>query len=72
VIMGIGVFFFLFLDFVTGIWFFLIGNFLKGASEASYAQLFTDTVLKGIPASAVASQDYEPLSPEVTLARVGR
>ena len=70
VIMGIGVIFFLFLDFVTGIWFFLIGNFLKGASEASYAQLFTDTVLKGIPASAVATQTYDAVSPELTLAEL--
>ena len=70
VIMGVGVIFFLFLDFVTGIWFFLIGNFLKGASEASYAQLFTETVLKGIPASAVATADYEAVSPELTLAEL--
>ena len=67
VIMAVGVFFFLFHDVVSGIWFFLIGNFLKGASEASYAQLFTDTVLKGIRVSAVAKQDYVAVSPELTL-----
>lgn len=70
VIMGIGVFFFLFLDFVTGVWFFLLGNFLKGASEESYAQLFTDTVLKGTPVSALAVQTYDVVSPEVTLAEL--
>ncbi len=66
-IMGAGVILFLFHDLISGIWLFLIGNFLKGASEASYAQLFTDTVLKGIPVSAVTKQDYIAISPEVTL-----
>ena len=66
-IMGAGVVLFLFHDLISGIWLFLIGNFLKGASEASYAQLFTDTVLKGIPVSAVTKQDYIAISPEVTL-----
>jgi Zn-dependent protease len=67
VIMAVGVLFFLFHDLVTGIWFFLIGNFLKGAAEASYAQLFTDTMLKGIPVDAVTRQDYIAISPELTL-----
>lgn len=66
-IMGIGVVIFLTTDFVTGIWFFLIGNFLRNASAASYQQLFLDRVIKGIPASAVAKLDYVPVSPELTL-----
>ena len=66
-IMGAGVVLFLVHDVVSGIWFFLIGNFLKGASEASYAQLFADTVLKGIPVSAVTKQDFIAVSPEMTL-----
>jgi Zn-dependent protease/CBS domain-containing protein len=69
-IMGTGVVIFLFSDFLTGVWFFLIGNFLRGASVASYEQLFMDTVLKGVPASTVARQDYVPVSPETTLAEL--
>jgi Zn-dependent protease len=67
-IMGIGVLAFFIGDFVTGIWFFLIGNFLRSASAASYEQLFMNTVLKGIPASAVARMDYTAVPPDMTLA----
>jgi len=69
-IMAIGVASFFFVDVITGIWFFLIGNFLRSASIASYEQLFLDTVLKGIPASAVARQDYVTVPPELTLAQL--
>ena len=69
-IMALGVASFFFVDVITGIWFFLIGNFLRSASIASYEQLFLDTVLKGIPASAVARQDYVTVPPELTLAQL--
>jgi Zn-dependent protease len=65
--MAIGVGSFLFVDIVMGIWLFLIGNFLRGSAEASYAQLFTATVLKGIPARVVATTAYTAVSPELTL-----
>jgi Zn-dependent protease len=67
-IMGAGVVGFLLGDFVFGIWLFLIGNFLRTASAASYEQLFMSTVLKGIPASAIARTDFTPVSPDTTLA----
>jgi Zn-dependent protease len=66
-IMGVGVILFLAFDFVTGIWFFLIGNFLRNASAASYQQLFMETVIKGVPAASVARHDYTPVSPEVLI-----
>jgi Zn-dependent protease/CBS domain-containing protein len=70
-IMGLGVaVVLLFGQFITGIWFFLIGNFLRTASAASYEQLFVETVLKGIPASRVARADFVALSPEVTVAEL--
>ena len=69
-IMGIGVAAFVFLNVITGVWFFLIGNFLRNASAASYEQLFMDRVLKGIPASAVASHDYTTLAPDLSLAEL--
>lgn len=65
--MAIGVAAFLFVDVIMGIWLFLIGNFLRGSAEASYAQLFTATVLKGIPARVVATTAYTGVSPELTL-----
>ena len=69
IIMGIGVFTFFF-NPVTGIWFLLIGNFLRVASSESYQQVFLDRALKGVPASAVARQDYVSVSPDLSLAHL--
>lgn len=68
--MAAGVAAFLFVDIIMGIWLFLIGNFLRGSAEASYAQLFTATVLKGIPSRVVATTEFTPVSPELTLAEL--
>jgi Zn-dependent protease/CBS domain-containing protein len=68
-IMGIGVFTFFF-NVVTGIWFFLIGNFLRTASTESYQQVFLDRALKGVPASSVARQDYVAVSPDTSLSQL--
>jgi Zn-dependent protease/CBS domain-containing protein len=70
VIMGLGVASFFFLSVVTGVWLFLIGNFLRIASTASYDQVFMDKVLKGIPASILASHDYVSVAPDLTLAQL--
>ena len=70
-IMGLGaVAAIFFAAIIPGIWLFIIGNFLRSSSAASYEQLFVETVLTGIPASAVASQEYVPVSPEVTLSQL--
>lgn len=69
-IMAAGVIIFLTVDFVGGLWFFLIGNFLRGASAASYEQMFMERVLKGIPVSVVAREDFVPLGPEMTIAEL--
>ena len=66
IIMGIGVFTFFF-NIITGVWFFLIGNFLRAASTESYQQVFLDRALKGVPASAVARQDYVAVTPDMSL-----
>ena len=69
-IMALGVVAFLFGPVITGVWLFLIGNFLRAASAASYEQLFMDTVLKGVPASGVARQDFVSVAPDLTLAEL--
>lgn len=68
-IMAVGVFLFLF-NPITGVWFFLIGNFLRAASTESYQQVFMDRALRGVPASTVARQDYVPVSPDSTLSEL--
>jgi Zn-dependent protease/CBS domain-containing protein len=65
--MGIGFLMFFFVSVVSGIWLFLIGNFLRGVSAASYGQLFVEKALKGIPATLVAKQDYTPVSPDLSV-----
>jgi Zn-dependent protease/CBS domain-containing protein len=67
-IMGIGVASFFLTSVVTGVWFFLIGNFLRMASSESYQQVFLDTALRGVPASSVARQDFVTVPPDLTLA----
>src|SRR5439155_20247405 len=66
-IMAAGVAAFIFVDWLTGIWLFIIGNFLRGSAFASYEQLFIDRVLKGVPAAQIARRDYEAIGPETTL-----
>lgn len=67
-IMGLGVaVVLLFGQLLTGIWFFLIGNFLRAASAQSYEQLFIETVLRGVPASRVAREDFVGIGPEMTV-----
>ncbi len=69
-IMGGGVVMLLTGLLVSGIWFLLIGNFLRSASAASYEQLFLETVLKGVLASDVARTDYTPIGPELRLSEL--
>ncbi len=69
VIMGIGILTFFFQP-ITGVWFFLIGNFLRAASTESYQQVFLDKALKGVPASAVARQDYVSVAPDMSLTQL--
>jgi Zn-dependent protease len=58
----------IFLDaLITGIWFLLIGNFLRSASAESYEQLLVDRMLRGVSASAVARQDYMGVPPDLML-----
>ncbi len=69
-IMGLGVASFIFYSVLTGVWLFLIGNFLRGSSTASYEQLFMDKVLKDVPASSLASRDFVRIPPDLTLAQL--
>ncbi|HEU0074049.1 MAG TPA: CBS domain-containing protein, partial [Dehalococcoidia bacterium] len=52
---------------VSGIWLLLIGIFLRAASVESYEQVFLDVVLRGVPASSVARQDYVTVPPDMML-----
>ncbi|HEX5367897.1 MAG TPA: site-2 protease family protein [Dehalococcoidia bacterium] len=67
-LMGLGVVTFFLVDLVTGIWFYLIGNFLNSAARSSYSQLLVETTLKGVPVTTVARTNFVGLSPDTSLA----
>lgn len=52
---------------VSGIWFILIGWFLRNASEASYAQSIVEDVLQGLTAGDVATRSYDVVPPDMML-----
>jgi Zn-dependent protease/CBS domain-containing protein len=44
-------------DFISAVWYFLIGMFLRGASQMSYEQVLMRTVLSGEPVSRFMHSD---------------
>jgi Zn-dependent protease len=53
--------------FLSGIWFIVIGWFLRSQAEASYGQLLTQDVLERTPVLAVLEPDYQAVPPGTTL-----
>ncbi|HLH10787.1 MAG TPA: site-2 protease family protein [Methylovirgula sp.] len=53
--------------FVSGMWRFLIGMFLRGAASASYQQVVARTTLEGMPVSRVMTPQPISVSPDLTL-----
>jgi Zn-dependent protease/CBS domain-containing protein len=67
-IMGLGVLSFFFLNPISGLWLFLIGNFLRMAADASYRQVVVQSMLQGVPARTMARGDVIGVPPETTIA----
>jgi CBS domain-containing protein len=67
ILMGLGGVSFFLIDVITGVWLFLIGNFLNGAAQASYGQLLVETTLKNVPVTTVARKDFVAVAPDTTL-----
>ena len=65
--MAAGIVLFFTASIVSGIWLLLIGIFLRVASTESYQQVFLDVVLRDVPASSVARQDYVSVPPDMML-----
>lgn len=66
-VMGLGVVMTFFGGLFSGIWFLLIGFFLRNASSASYEQLLIETTLSGINVRDVMRTGYERVPPEMTV-----
>jgi Zn-dependent protease/predicted transcriptional regulator len=66
-VMAIGVAFTLFGGWLSGIWFLLIGFFLRNASTASYEQLLIDSTLSGIAVRDVMRRDVNAVPPDMSV-----
>lgn len=66
-IMAIGIINTFFAGLVAGLWFLLIGFFLRNAATASYEQLLIETTLSGIRVDEVMRPDVPRVQPDMTL-----
>ena len=71
-VMATGVVYALFGGFVIGIWFLLIGIFLKNASAESYEAEAQHSILGGVPVSAAMRTDIEQIPPDVSIEELVR
>ncbi|RJP44108.1 MAG: CBS domain-containing protein [Desulfobacteraceae bacterium] len=65
-----GVFHFITGHFIVGMWWFLIGMFLKNAAEASYQQLITLRTLEGEPLRRFMNTSPVTVPPDLTIDRL--
>lgn len=70
VLMIVGAVDFVFGNFVGGIWMFLIGMFLKGASEQAYKQLLIRRFLEGETVRKFMNDKPVTVSPEISIAEL--
>jgi CBS domain-containing protein len=61
---------FFYQNLLGGIWFVLIGLFLRNAAGISYQQLFVRRALEGVRARDVMTREVAVVSPEMTLEEV--
>lgn len=64
---GLGVLNILFRSFIGGIWWFLIGMFLRSAAQSSYQQVLIRKALEGTPVSSLMKKDPVTVPPSLTI-----
>jgi Zn-dependent protease/predicted transcriptional regulator len=69
-LMGIGIVFFLFGNLLNGIYFFIVGLFLRGIAAGSYQQMIAEETLAGLKARDAAMQNCEVISPNESVESV--
>jgi len=67
ILMGMGVLQVVTGNFVGGIWFFLIGMFLRSAAQGSYMDILTRGMLAGAPVRRFMTRDPVTVPPGITL-----
>jgi len=55
-------------NFIGGMWFFLIGMFLRGAAAASYQEVIARTALEGVPVLQVMNREPIAVAPDLPVA----
>jgi Zn-dependent protease/CBS domain-containing protein len=71
-LMGIGVISVLIGNVVGGVWFIVIGWFLRNAAEQSYQQLLLRRTLEGIKVRDILSRAFAPAPPDISLEELVR
>jgi Zn-dependent protease/CBS domain-containing protein len=71
-LMGVGVISVLLGSFVGGIWFIVIGWFLRNASESSYQQLVMRRGLQGTRVGEIVNRSYQAAPPDISLEELVR
>jgi len=66
-IMGIGVVYVFFGGIIAGVWFLIIGFFLRNASVASYEQLLIESTLSHIAVRDMMRTDLSPVEPTMSV-----
>jgi len=66
-LMGLGIFSFIASNFIGGIWWFLIGIFLRNAAVMSYKQLLVRQALEGEPVSRFMITEPVTIPPEISV-----
>ncbi len=69
-LMAIGVVFFIFGNLFDGIYFFIVGLFLRGIAAGSYQQMIAEETLSGLKARDAALQSCEIVSPSESVESV--
>jgi Zn-dependent protease/CBS domain-containing protein len=69
-LMGLGLFRVLGGEFVGGLWFVLIGMFLRQAAQGSYQQLLLRRALANLTVGQVMTRDVVHIGPELSVAQV--
>jgi Zn-dependent protease/CBS domain-containing protein len=69
-LIGTGIVFLLFGSVLNGVYFFIVGLFLRGIAASSYQQMVTDEALSGLKAGEAAARNCEVVPPDLSIENV--
>jgi Zn-dependent protease len=69
-LMAVGVISIMFGNFIGGVWFVVIGWFLRNVSETSYRQQLLRSTLEGTKVSEVVNRSFRAVPPDISLSQL--